>query len=177
MNKTMRSKLFKSPFVFAVCLSLAAAAFAQSNSFSDPNVEYSFELPDNRWKMTVKPSSTSPNVEYVFGDRNDGHLEVRKMSVAKDAILTDIIRSEEQKLQFRPGYVAGKEEIFGGFLKGNAFNFEYVGAGRNMSGRFYFLRANDTTVYVLRFTGERDKLKSIRNQTDSIARTFAVKKG
>jgi hypothetical protein len=26
-----------------------------------------------------------------------------------------------------------------------------------------------TTVYVLRFTGFRDKLKSIRNQTDSMA--------
>jgi hypothetical protein len=46
-----------------------------------------------------------------------------------------------------------------------------------MSGRFYFLRANDTTVYILRFTGERDRLKAIRNQTDSIARTFKVQQG
>jgi hypothetical protein len=44
-----------------------------------------------------------------------------------------------------------------------------------MSGRFYFLKAGDTNVYVLRFTAERDKLRSIRNQTDSIARTFKVK--
>jgi hypothetical protein len=45
-----------------------------------------------------------------------------------------------------------------------------------MSGRFYFLKANDATVYILRFVGVGDKLKSIRNQTDSIARTFDVKK-
>ncbi len=45
-----------------------------------------------------------------------------------------------------------------------------------MIGRFYFLKAGDNTVYVLRFTGFRDKLRSIRNQTDSIARTFALKK-
>ena len=45
-----------------------------------------------------------------------------------------------------------------------------------MSGRFYFLKIDDKTVYVLRFTGERDKLKSIRNQTDSIARTFSLSK-
>ena len=176
MNKKMRSKQFKILVAVGVCLFFSVAAFAQTNSFSDPNVEYSFELPDARWKMTVKPSATSPNVEYVYGDRNDGHLEVRKMAVAKDAILTDVIRSEEQKLQFRVGYVTGKEENFGGFLKGNAFNFEYVATGRNMSGRFYFLRANETTVYVLRFSGERDKLRAMRNQTDSIARTFSIKK-
>jgi hypothetical protein len=45
-----------------------------------------------------------------------------------------------------------------------------------MSGRFYFLKADDKTVYVLRFTGQRDKLRSVRNQTDSIARTFSLKK-
>ena len=174
--KNMRLKRLQPSFAFGLCLLFSAAAFAQSNSFSDSSVEYSFDLPDARWKMTVKPSATSPNVEYVFGDRTDGHLEVRRMSVPKDAILTDVIRGEEQKLQFRPGYVAGKQELFAGFLKGTAFNFEYVGSGRNMSGRFYFLRPNETTVYVLRFSGERDKLKSIRNQTDAIARSFSVKK-
>jgi hypothetical protein len=46
-----------------------------------------------------------------------------------------------------------------------------------MSGRFYFLKVNDTTVYLIRFTGIGDKLRSIRNQTDSIARTFDLKKG
>jgi len=172
----MRLKRLQIPLVFGLCLLFSSLGFAQSNSFSDPSVEYSFDLPDVRWKMTVKPSATSPNVEYVFGERTDGHLEVRRMSVPKDAVLTDIIRGEEQKLQFRPGYVAGKQELFAGFLKGTAFNFEYVGSGRNMSGRFYFLRANDTTVYVLRFSGDRDRLKSIRNQTDSIARSFSVKK-
>lgn len=172
-------KLHKfAPFLsIAFALFLGVSAFAQSDSFSDPNVDYSFDVPDARWKMTVKPSATSPNVEYVFNDRNDGHLEVRKLAVIKDTLLTDVIRSEEQKLQFLPGYVAGREENFGGKLKGTVFNYEFVRAGRNMSGRFYFLRVDPTTVYVLRFAGERDKLKSIRNQTDSIARTFEIKKG
>jgi hypothetical protein len=73
------------------------------------------------------------------------------------------------------GYVPNKEENFSGALRGNVFNYEFVRSGRNMSGRFYFLRANDTTVYILRFTGERDRLRSIRNQTDAIARTFSIK--
>ena len=170
-------KTYKFSFILLVTAILFAAlpAIAQEGSFSDPNVDYSFALPDAKWKMTAKPSATSPNVEYVYGDRFDGHLEVRKVTVGKDAILTDIIRDEEQKLRFRQGFVAGKEENFSGRLRGSIFNFEYVTGGRNMGGRFYFLRANDTTVYVLRFSGQKDSLRSIRNQTDSIARTFGVK--
>jgi hypothetical protein len=102
---------------------------------------------------------------------------VRKLTVAKDALLADIMRDEELKLQFLPGYVAGREENFAGRLRGSVFNFEFVRAGRPMSGRFYFLKANDTTIYVLRFTGFRDRLRSIRNQTDSMARTFVISSG
>lgn len=154
---------------------VAMPAIAQGDTFSDPMVDYSFQLPDAKWKMTVKPSSTSPNVEYVYGDRLEGHVEVRRLSIPKDSILSDIIRAEEQKLQFRPGFVAGKEEQFTGRMRGVAYNFEYVAAGRSMAGRFYFLKANDTTLYVLRFSGQKDSLRSIRNQTDSIARTFGLK--
>lgn len=164
---------FLAPLTF---LSLATGeACAQEITFSDPNVDYSFELPDARWKMTSKPSATSPNVEYVFTDRLEGHLEVRKLTVTKTDLMTDIIRNEESKLQFRYGYVAGREENFTGRLRGSIFNFEFVAAGRTMSGRFYFLRANDTTVYLLRFSGQQDSMRAIRAQTDSIARTFSVK--
>lgn len=148
---------------------------AQS-SFSNPDVDYVFELPDDRWKQTVKPSATTPNVEYVFTDRTDGHLEVRRLSLPERGVVSDLIKEEEQKLQFLQGYVAGKEEPFAGFLRGKAFNFEFVRNGRPMSGRFYFLKADEKSVYLLRFTGFRDKLRAIRNQTDSIARTFNVKK-
>ncbi len=163
-------------FALMAALVLAVSAVAQTSSFSNPDVEYAFELPDERWKMTVKPSATTPNVEFVYGDRTDGHFEVRKLALSSRGVLADVIRDEEQKLQFLPGYVAGKEEQFGGFLKGSVFNFEFVRAGRPMSGRFYFLKVDNSTVYLLRFTGYRDRLRSIRNQTDSIARTFAVKK-
>lgn len=157
-------------------LFFAAAAFSQTPTFSDANVEYTFEIPDAEWKQTVKPSTTSPNVEYVFKDRSNGHLEVRKLTVKEGETLADTMRDEEQRLQFLPGYVAGKEEVFKGALDGKAFNYEFIRASRNMSGRFYFLKAADKTVYVLRFTGQRDNLRSLRNQTDSIARTFTIKK-
>jgi hypothetical protein len=176
-QKTM--KISRASIFLSIALTLVAgvSAYGQFGTFSDPNADYTFDLPDERWKMTAKPSATKPNVEYVFIDRNDGHLEVRKLSVAKGSILADIMRDEELRLQFLPGYVAGRDENFSGHLRGSVFNFEFVRAGRPMSGRFYFLRPNDTTVYVLRFTGHRDKLRSIRNQTDSIGRTFDIQKG
>lgn len=153
----------------------AGSGLAQGDTFSDPSVSYTFSLPDAKWRMTAKPSATNPNVEYVYGDRSDGHLEVRKIKVARDAILTDVIRDEEHGLRFNRGFVAGREENFGGKLRGTVFNFEYVSSGRNMAGRYYFLRADETTVYMLRFSGEKDSLRSIKHHTDSIARTFSVK--
>lgn len=162
---------------FAAAFLFAVSAFAQSSTFADANVAYTFNLPQANWKMTLKPSSTSPNVEYVYDERQSGHLEIRKLEIKQGAALSDLIRDEEQKLQFLPGYVAGKEETFNGTFNGKVFNYEFVRAGRTMSGRFYFLKANGSTVYVLRFVGVGDKLRSIRNQTDSIARTFDLKKG
>jgi hypothetical protein len=172
----MKSNKFSLLLSVVLGLFLAFSAFAQNQTFSDVNAEYTFDLPDAAWKMTAKPSSISPNVEYVYGDRKDGHLEVRKLALKSGDLLSDLIADEEGKLQFLPGYVAGKEEQFAGNLKGTVFNYEYVRAGRNMSGRFYFLKAATDKVYVLRFTGERDKLRAIRNYTDSIARTFELKK-
>ena len=168
-----RSSIF---FAFIAGLLFAGLAAAQGSSFRSADVDYAFDLPNERWKMTVKPSAATPNVESIFGDRTEGHLEVRRLNLPPRGVISDLIKEEEQKLQFLPGYVAGKEEPFGGFLSGTVLNFEFVRGGRPMSGRFYFLKASDSSVYVLRFTGFRDQLRSIRNQTDSIARTFSIKK-
>ncbi len=171
-------RLNKFSFVLSAVLGLfmVVSAVAQTEKFSDANVEYTFDLPNATWKILSKPSATSPNVEYVYGDRSAGYLEVRKLSVKADDLMSEIIADEETRLKFMQGYVAGKEENFAGNLKGTAFNFEFIRSGRNMSGRFYFLKANPTTVYVLRFTAQKEKLITIRNQTDSIARTFELKK-
>lgn len=152
----------------------AFSAFAQFD-FDDPNVEYTFTLPSDNWKMVSEPSELSPNVEFVYDFKKDGHLEIRKIEVEPKTLFGEIIEREESALQFTPGYVAGKEENFQGSYNGRIFNYEYVRSGRAMSGRFYFLKTSETSVYVLRFTGLKDKLRSIRNETDSIARTFKIK--
>lgn len=148
---------------------------AQTKTFSDPALNYTFEIPEDTWKVVARPPAAQ-NVEMVYGDRADGYFEVRTIPTTEEEVLADVItRDQDQKLQFLIGYVAGKDENFSGNLKGKVFNYEFVKSGKNMSGRIYFLKANAKTIYSIRFTGLKDKLRAIRNQTDQIARTFAVK--
>ncbi|HSK63501.1 MAG TPA: hypothetical protein VK893_06665, partial [Pyrinomonadaceae bacterium] len=79
------------------------------------------------------------------------------------------------KLRFLPGFVQGKEEPFKGRLEGVTLSYEYVRSGKPMLGRTYYLTVDNRTIYALRFTGLKDKLSRIRNQTDLIARTFKIK--
>jgi len=169
----MKKTLLSLAMLIAAAVVLSSTAAAQSETFSDPNVDYTFALPDAKWRKTVTPSATNPNVEYVYGDRVFGKFEVRKISTPKSEMLADAVRDEDQKLQFLMGYAPGKQENFSGKLRGVIYNFEFVKGGRPMVGRFYFLRDGDV-VYVLRFEGRKDSLNSIQNQTDSIARTFAI---
>lgn len=170
MNKNKLSFLVSVSLV----LMFAVTAFAQSE-FNNANTEYTFSLPEDSWKMTAKPSTMSPNVEYVFNDRREGHFEIRKIDIPRDSLLSEVIRKEESGLQFLPGYVAGKEENFRGNYSGKVFNYGYLSSGNPFSGRFYFLKTSPTTMYILRFRGNKNSLRTIRNQTDSIARTFKLK--
>ncbi len=167
-------KKFRSGMFLALALTAFAVSVLAQSEFKDANAEYSFSLPSDSWKMTVKPSQMSPNVEYVYNFRKDGHLEVRKMTVDVNMTFDEMIRTEEQKLQFVPGFVSGRAENFKGALSGKVFNYEFIRSGRNMSGRFYFLKSDATTVYVLRFTGLKNSLRTLRNETDQIARTFRI---
>jgi hypothetical protein len=168
MKSYTRSLLFAA---FSLLL-FAGMAGAQNNrtSFTDANLEFTFEIPDERWKVV----SRSP-VSLVFTTANEGDLEIRKLTAPAATPLADLMRKEEDKLQILRGFVAGKDENFSGALRGAVYNYEFLRSGRNMAGRFYYLRSGDT-VYVLRFTAYADKLRSLRTQTDLIARTFQIKK-
>ncbi|HKX84019.1 MAG TPA: hypothetical protein VJL58_07365 [Pyrinomonadaceae bacterium] len=165
--KTKKKSLLCLVFALAA---LAGSSAAQKGTFSDPNLEFTFEIPDDRWKVIGKSPAT-----VVFGTSREGELEVRKLTAPATKPLGEVIKDEEQKLQFQPGFVAGKDENFSGALRGAVYNYEFVRSGRPMAGRFYFLRSGDT-VYVLRFTAYTSNLRSLRTQTDVIARTFQVKK-
>lgn len=157
-------------------LALATTVAAQSRTFTDEKVDYTLELPSPTWRIVSRPDGVQQHAEFIYGDRLDGYLQIRKEMVEAGVTPTDVAsRDREEKLRFRPGYVDGKEERFAGHLSGITVSYEYTYSGKQMTGRLYYLQADKRTVYVLHFTGLREQLARIRNQTDSIARTFALK--
>jgi hypothetical protein len=160
----------------AFMLALTSAVATAQQTFTSDHAGYTLELPSEKWRVTQEPDSLHEHAEFIYGDRNDGYLRVRKDVVEAGATAADISqRDKEQKLKFQTGYVEGKEEKFAGRLNGVTFSYEYTAGGKAMAGRLYYLQADNRTVYALRFTGLRDRLLQIRNQTDSIARSFRLK--
>lgn len=163
-------------FALAAIFALAPAAARAQQTFSSANADYTLELPSARWKVTQEPDSLHEHAEFIYGDRNDGYLKIRKEVVEAGTTAADIARrDQDQKLRFQTGFVEGKEEKFAGRMSGVSFGYEYTAGGKAMAGRVYYLQGDNRTVFVLRFTGLRDKLQLIRNQTDGIARSFRLK--
>lgn len=162
--------------VFALVLIglMTPAALAQQ-VYTHEAVEYTFELPSPTWKSILEPDAAH-HPEFVYGDRLDGYLTIRKEVVDPGTTAGELARRDQDlKLRFLPGFVEGKQEPFNGRLDGVTMSYEFVRTGKPMLGRTYYLQVDNRTIYALRFTGLRDKLSRIRNQTDLIARTFKLK--
>ena len=144
--------------------------------FTSDKVDYTLELSSPTWRVITEPDPAHEHAEFVYGDRLDGYLQVRKEVVDAGTTPADVARrDQDQKLRFIPGFVEGKQEPFSGRLNGVTISYEFVKTGKPMMGRIYYLQADNRTIYALRFSGLRDKLTKIRNQTDSIARSFRLK--
>lgn len=154
----------------------ASAAPAQTQNFTNEKLEYALDLPSATWRVISEPDSVHQHLEFIYGDRNDGYLRIRKEIVDAGTTASNLAkRDQDQKLRFMTGYVDGKEEKFVGRLSGVALSYEYTSGGKAMAGLTYYLQADNRTIYTLRFTGLRTKLGVIRNQTDMIARSFRIK--
>jgi hypothetical protein len=174
-SKTSKMKYLISFFVLIVITWSCSIATAQVTHTSD-QVEYTLELPSSAWRVISEPDAAHEHAEFVYGDRLEGYLQIRKEVVEAGTTPSDLARRDmDQKLRFLPGFVEGKEEKFAGHLNGVTISYEFVKTGKPMMGRIYYLQADNRTIYALRFTGLRDKLARIRNQSDSIARSFRLK--
>lgn len=149
---------------------------AQAQNFTNASVEYALELPSPAWRVVAQPDGMNQNLEFVYNDRQDGHLRIRRETV-EAAMTTQSLaqRDQDQRLRFIPGYVEGQTQNFAGRLRGTLTTYEFTSGGRPMSGLIYYLQSDNRTIYSLHFTGASDKLLRIRNQTDAIARSFHLK--
>jgi len=159
--------------VTGICYTVAA----QTRTFTSAEGDFTLELPSPTWRAIAQPDSVHQHTEFINGERNEGYLRIRKEVVDAGTTPSDLARrDQDQKLRYLPGYVEGKEEQrFEGHLNGITTSYEYSNGGKLMAGLIYYLQADNRTIYTLQFTGARDKLELIRNQTDYIARSFHVK--
>lgn len=157
-------------------LALSCSLASAQQVFTSDKIDYTIELPSTTWRVVSEPDAAHEHIEFVYGDRLEGHLQLRKEVVDAGTTASDLARRDrDQKFRFHPGFVEGKEETFSGRLNGVTVSYEFIKTGKPMIGRIYYLQADNRTIYALRFTGLRDKLARIRNQTDLIARSFKLK--
>ncbi len=171
----MRKILIMLLFIIALSSSVAA----QSRTFTRNGLDYALDLPSPAWEA-VSRLDIHEHVEFIYdGDYNNGYLRLRKKFVAAGTSAEDLFREDEKwKLQRLPGYVVcsdGRGTEFAGRLRGAVFSYEYVSKGKNMDGRIYYLQLDIRTFYVLHFTVASDKLQTLREQMDSMARSFRLK--
>lgn len=154
-------------------------AEAQTQTFTREGVEYVLDLPSPSWRA-VSRVDVHDHLEFVNGgDYSNGYLRLRKTLVMSNNTSEVLFREAEKwELQRLPGYVVcsgGKGTEFSGQLKGTVFSYEFVNHGKNMDGRIYYLRLDSRTFYILHFTVASEKLPSLQDQMDSIARSFRLK--
>ena len=101
-------------FVLFLVAGSCSLATAQETYTSD-QIDYAIELPSTQWRVISEPDAAHEHAEFVYGDRLDGYLQIRKEVVDAGTTPSDLARRDlEQKLRFLPGFVEGKEEKFSG---------------------------------------------------------------
>jgi hypothetical protein len=163
-----------------VCAILTAAVLPQSGSepVEDPDGKFTLVLPNRGWQAILSrdQNTNRPQLDIIYRVREDGSLDVKQVAVEAATKTMDYAKRDEQTLSFQaPGYAKISVETFGANAEGAVVTYDYTRGGRPMTGRRYYLRANDTTIFVLRFTGNRNTLGPLRSQTDAIARSFKAR--
>lgn len=162
----------------ALALAFAAtgARAQDAQTYTTDKLDYAVDLPNATWRAVRRADTAHERVEFIYNDRADALLRVRKEVVDDGATPSALAaRDRDTKLRFQRGYVEGRESNFPGRLKGVASSYEFTGGGKPMVGVIYYLQADPRTIYVLHFTGSKDTLLRLRSQTDSMARSFRVK--
>lgn len=161
--------------VLAITLCITAKA---QTTFTTDGLDYALDLPSASWKP-VSRVDVHEHFEFINGDGySNGYLRLRKKLVPSGTVPEAIfLEDEKRELSRLPGYIVCDRQgaTVAGHLQGRVFSYEYVNAGMNMDGRIYYLQVDNRTFYTLHFTVASVKLRGLRDQMDSIARSFRLK--
>ena len=106
--------------------------------YTSQKVEYIVDFPSPMWRLVDEPDEMHQHAEFVYNDRNDGYMRIRKEKLDEGLTVREFARrDQEQKVRFLPGYVDGKEDSFTGRMTGVTVSYEFTQAGKPMAGRTY----------------------------------------
>jgi hypothetical protein len=146
--------------------------------FDDPDGLFHLTLPPGWVPITTTDLAGKQQLELiVFRVRENGALKIRRVPVDKSVDTLEFAKKDEnERLRFLLAYdpVSIQKFTANGPAALISYNFNNA-AGQKMTGRTYYVRANETTVFILNFTGNRNTLGVIQNQTDLIARSLKGK--
>ncbi|NBO64635.1 MAG: hypothetical protein EBU88_07295 [Acidobacteria bacterium] len=176
--KTFSTALFAVTLIL-VTISLSIEGCAQE-VFEDPEGKYTVSLPTGWLGIVNRDALGRSEVNIVYKVRENGSLKVRRIEgAAQDGeVVEHANKDEADRIRFTPGYTRLRMEKFlispGKYGALLSYDYQTISA-QPFTGRVYYLRTDDQTLYVLQFTGRRNILGSLRNQTDLIARSFRSK--
>jgi hypothetical protein len=157
------------------------AAYAQSATevFEDPDGKYIINLPSGWLGIVNTDGLGRKDVNIVYKVRENGALKVRVAEVEPNTEpITYAAKDEQDRVRFAPSYdkISVEKFVIGGSRIGALLSYDYKNAaGQPFTGRVYYLRMDEKTIYVLQFTGRRNILSTLRSHTDQIARSFKLK--
>ncbi|HKP85044.1 MAG TPA: hypothetical protein VJZ26_03035 [Blastocatellia bacterium] len=157
--------------VLLVCATSAISVAQSGQEYEDPSGKFKLVLQGDWKAVSYNDAVGRQKTEFVYRDRSEGLLKISRETL--NGSLADLVRQEEENLRiYRVGFERAASETFGGgALSGMRFSFYSTDSGRQNASTFYFLQ-DKNAVYILRFTGKRGALDTIRNLTDQIARSF-----
>jgi hypothetical protein len=148
--------------------------------FEDPEGKYSLTLPAGWLAVVNQDTLGKQEVNIVYRNRETGALKLRRADDidTKMEVIDFAKKDELESVRFILEYdkIAIENFVIGGGKTGALLSYDFKNpAGQPFTGRNYYLRAGEKTIYILRFTGRKSTLGTMRNQTDAIARSFRAK--
>lgn len=149
----------------------------QTQRYTVATGEYVLDLPSAQWRAITVSGADYPR-DFKYGEGESSvRLRIRREIVRSEDVSTTDVAERQRRLDrsSRRGYITGTVESFEGALSGTKYSYEYVSAGKPMATVSYYLRAAKRAIYRIEFTGPPKMLLDLRDQTESIARSFRLK--
>ncbi|MCS6803794.1 MAG: hypothetical protein RMM98_17440 [Acidobacteriota bacterium] len=159
-----------------LCWPFIGAAHAQDREFIHPDGRYAITLKEGWEEVISKDGAGNTVVDIIFENRERGVLRIRERRRDQDIAPQELAqRDQETSIRFRPGFVQGSIEPFNHKeYPGALLTFDFAYGGRPKTAFYYYLKIDANSYYMLQFEGHPQVLKTMRNRTDLMARSFRV---